>query len=107
VARYSEKYSGLERKIAHLLVRTAMAIGVVVVAAYPVDWTVWRLRVAFGGGMDTVQVHHYTVAELKNNKEDYYIDGTTAVDCSKSLFPEAGSGACWWVRRHTEDMTKF
>jgi len=107
VARYSEKYSGVERKIAHILVRTAMVIGVVAVAAYPLDWAVWRVRVAFGGGMDTVPVHHYTVAELKNNKEDYYIDGTTAVDCSKSLFPEAGSGACWWLRRHTEAIERY
>ena len=100
-------YTGLERKIARVLVRTAMGVGVVVLAAYPVDWAVWRVRVAMGGGMDTIQVHNYTVAELKNNKEDYYIDGTTGVDCSKSLFPEAGSGACWWVRRHADVMVKY
>lgn len=100
-------YSGIERKIARLLVRTAMGIGIVVIAAYPLDWAVWRVRVAAGGGMDTVQVNHYTVAELKNNKEDYYIDGATGVDCSKSLFPEAGGGACWWVRRHTDVMAKY
>jgi len=100
-------YSGLERKIARLLVRIAMGVGIVVIAAYPVDWAVWRVRVAMGGGMDTVPVNHFTVAELKNNKEDYYIDGTTTVDCSKSLFPEAGSGACWWVRRHTDVMAKY
>ena len=107
MAGSSEKYSGIERKIARLLVRTAMGIGVVVLAAYPVDWAAWRVRVAMGGGMDTIQVNHYTVAELKNNKEDYYIDGTTMVDCSKSLFPEAGSGACWWVRRHTDVILKY
>ena len=107
MAGSSEKYSGIERKIARLLVRTAMGIGVVVLAAYPVDWAVWRVRVAMGGGMDTIQVNHYTVAELKNNKEDYYIDGTTMVDCSKSMCPEAGSGACWWVRRHTDVILKY
>jgi len=100
-------YSRLEKKIAHLLVRTAIGIGIVVGAAYPLDWVVWRVRVAAGGGMDTVQVNHYTVADLKNNKEDYYIDGTTTVDCSKSLFPEAGSGACWWVRRHTDVIAEY
>jgi hypothetical protein len=100
-------YSGLERKIARLLVRTAMGIGIVVVAAYPVDWAVWRLRVAVGGGMDTIQVTHFTVATLKYGKSDYYIDGTTKLDCSKSLFPEAGSGACWWVRRHEDVIVTY
>jgi hypothetical protein len=23
------------------------------------------------------------------------------VACSRSIFPQAGSGACWWLRRHT------
>jgi len=100
-------YYGLEKQIARVLVRTAMCVGVVVIASYPVDWAVWRVRVAMGGGMDSVVVNHYTVAELKGGKEDYYVDGTTAVDCSKSLFPEAGSGACWWVRRHTEVIARY
>jgi len=26
--------------------------------------------------------------------------GTATVDCSRSLFPQAGSGACWWLRRN-------
>ena len=100
-------YSGLEKKIARLRVRTAMGVGIVVIAAYPVDWAVWRVRVAMGGGMDTIQVSHFTVAGLKGGKSDYYIDGTTGVDCSKSLFPEAGSGACWWVRRHTDVIVTY
>jgi hypothetical protein len=99
--------NGLERKIARALVLAVMWVGVVVVAAYPVDWAVWRVRVAGGGGMDTVQVDHYTVAELKGGKEDYYVDGTATVDCSKSLFPEAGSGPCWWVRRHTQVIERY
>ena len=107
MAHISEKYSGLERKIARILVRAVIALGIIIVAAYPLDWIVWRVRVAFGGGMDTISVNHYTVAELKNNKEDYYIDGAVNVDCSKSLFPEAGSGACWWVRRHTDVMARY
>jgi len=100
-------HSRLEKKVAHVIVRTAMSIGIVVLAAYPMDWLVWRVRVAAGGGMDTVQVNHYTVADLKGNKAEYYVDGTTAVDCSKSLFPEAGSGPCWWVRRHTDVIAEY
>ncbi len=64
------------------------------------DWAVWRVRVARGGGMATVQVNRVIVAPLKGNKEEYYADGTTVVDCSLSLLPQTGAGACWWVRGH-------
>jgi len=37
---------------------------------------------------------------LKNNKEEYDWGGTASVSCSRSIFPLAGSGACWWVARH-------
>jgi hypothetical protein len=50
--------------------------------------------------MGTAQVSRFVVAPLKGNKEEYYFDGTAMVDCSRSLFPQAGSGACWWVKRH-------
>jgi hypothetical protein len=84
-------------------------LGILVVAflAYPVDWAVWRVRLAMGGGMGSVVVNHYTVAELKGGKEEWYVDGTSPVDCSVSLLPEAGAGACWWVRRHSEAVTRY
>jgi hypothetical protein len=64
------------------------------------DWAVWRIRLASGGGMGTVSVSRMQVAPLKGNKEEYYWLGTTDVDCSQSIFPQAGSGACWWLARH-------
>jgi len=77
-------------------------IGLIFAAAlvYLGDWAVWRIRVARGGGMGTVTISRMVVAPLKGNKEAYYYDGTGKVDCSRSLFPQAGSGACWWVERH-------
>jgi len=64
------------------------------------DFAVWRIRVAAGGGVDHVTVGLLQVATLKGNKEEYYPDGTEVVDCSKSLFPQTGAGACWWVESH-------
>jgi len=89
------------------LMRGLLGLLAVAVLAYPVDWAIWRMRVAMGGGMGTAVVNHYTVAELKANKEEWYVDGTNTVDCSLSLLPEAGAGACWWVRRHGEDITRY
>jgi hypothetical protein len=67
---------------------------------YVGDWAVWRVRVARGGGMGKVTVNTILVTPLKGNKEEYDWDGSSDVDCSRSLFPQAGSGACWWLARH-------
>jgi len=37
------------------------------------------------------------VTPLKGNKEEYDWGGDVDVDCSRSLFPQAGEGACWWL----------
>jgi hypothetical protein len=96
-----------ETRVIRTLVRSVLAVLAIVVLAWPMDWLVWRARVAMGGGMGTTQVDHFTVAELKANKENYYFDGTSTVACSKSLLPEAGSGACWWVARHRQVIDRY
>jgi len=83
-----------------LLGRALIGLIVFFAVLYLGDWAVWRSRVALGGGMGTVSVSRIEVAKLKNNKEEYYWDGTADVDCSRSIFPQAGSGACWWLARH-------
>jgi hypothetical protein len=97
----------IEQKVVRALARGGLALLAVALLAYPADWAVWRLRVAAGGGMGQVKVSRFTVAELKGNKETYYFDGTEMSDCSRSLFPEAGSGACWWVARHPEEIVRY
>ena len=96
-----------ETRIIRAITRTVAGVLLLALASWPLDWAVWRLRVAAGGGMGQVQVSHFTVAELKANKENYYYDGTGPVDCSLSLFPEAGSGACWWLARHPQVIDRY
>ena len=83
-----------------LLARIVVGLLGVLAVLYVADWAVWRARVAMGGGMGTVSVGDVIVTPLKGNKEEYDWGGTTTVDCSKSIFPQAGDGACWWLRRH-------
>ena len=80
-----------------------MVAGLIValVVLYVSDWAVWRVRVAEGGGMGSVVVSSIVGMPLKNNKEEYDWGGTANVSCSRSIFPQAGSGACWWLRRHS------
>jgi hypothetical protein len=67
---------------------------------YVGDSIVWHIRVARGGGMGSVSVSDVIVTPLKGNKEEYDWGGTIDVSCSRSIFPQAGSGACWWLQRH-------
>jgi hypothetical protein len=86
--------------VKRILGRTVAGLIVALVILYVGDWSVWRLRVAKGGGMGSVVVSNIVVLPLKDNKEEYDWGGTADVSCSRSIFPQAGSGACWWLRRH-------
>lgn len=81
--------------------RTVVGLIGMLAVLYVGDWAVWRTRVAMGGGMGAVSVSTMTEVPLKNGKEEYFWDGTVDVDCSRSIFPQAGSGACWWLMRHS------
>jgi hypothetical protein len=50
--------------------------------------------------MGKVTVSNMTALPLKDNKEEYFWNGNSDVDCSRSIFPQAGAGACWWLQRH-------
>jgi len=86
--------------VRRILISTVAGLIVALMVLYVSDWAVWRVRVARGGGMDTVTVSSIVVLPLKGNKEEYDWGGTANVSCSRSLFPQAGGGACWWLRRN-------
>lgn len=67
---------------------------------YVGDFLLWKLRDTQGSGEGALAVTRYVVAPLKGGKEEYYPDGTETVACSRSLFPQSGGGACWWLARH-------
>ena len=90
-----------------ILIRGVVGLILALLLVYPLDWAVWRTRVALGGGMGSVEVSRVVVARLKGSKEAYYPDGTMTVDCSRSLFQQAGSGACWWLERHHEIVERY
>jgi hypothetical protein len=87
----------VKRMVGRTLIGLIGALSVLYVG----DWAVWRARVAMGDGMGTLSVGTMIVTPLKGNKEEYDWAGTVTVDCSRSIFPQAGSGACWWLARHS------
>jgi hypothetical protein len=86
--------------VKRILGRTLVGLFAALATLYAGDWAVWRTRVASGGGMGTVNVGTLIETPLKGNKTEYDWGGYADVDCSKSLFPQSGSGACWWLERH-------
>ncbi len=82
------------------LLRAVFWMLATVAVLYLGDWAVWKVRTLRGGGIGHVEVGRMQVAALKGGKEEYYPDGTEIVDCSQSLFPQTGAGACWWVEGH-------
>lgn len=96
-----------ERRVIHWIVRGVQALLAAALLIYPADWVIWKAQTLFGGGMSSVQVSYVTTAELKGNKEEYYADGTDTVACSRSLFPQGGASACWWLRRHPEVNQRY
>jgi len=101
----------IEKYVVRMLLKAVAGLVLLAALAYPVDFAVWRTRLALShdgrGGMDSVEVNRMVVAELKGNKENYYYDGTMMVDCSRSLFPQGGVGACWWVTRHRDVLVRY
>ena len=67
---------------------------------YAGDWAMLRFRIAHGTAYGAVSVTQFLATPLKGNKVEYDLMGTEQVTCSRSIFPQDGKSACWWVERH-------
>jgi hypothetical protein len=92
--------------VKQIVVRILVGLILASALVYFGDWAVWRVRVGRGGGMGKATVSVFVVAPLKGNKEEYYYNGKSEVDCSKSIFPQGANGACWWVVRHPVEFER-
>jgi hypothetical protein len=90
-----------------LINRIALTSLLVVLLVYPLDWTIWRIRMAMGSGMGSVVVNQTTAATLKGNRFEVYSEQMTSANCSRSLLPQAGAGPCWWLRQHPQQTTQY
>jgi len=68
---------------------------------YVVDLAVLQVRIRRGTAYGVVQVNQFLATPLKGQKEEYDLLGTVPVTCARSLFPQPGIPACWWLERHT------
>jgi hypothetical protein len=86
--------------IRNYLARFAIASLILLALLYAGDWLVLRYRVAHGTAFDSVEVDQFLATPLKGNKAEYDFVGSYQQPCARSIFPQQGKPACWWVRRH-------
>ena len=84
------------RRRLSLALKYAIVVGLVV---YLLDWVVYAVRRADGGGMATVVVREPLAKPLKGQKKGAASIGKK-VRCAEALFPHGVLPVCWWVRRY-------
>ena len=82
------------------LVRSLVAMAVLLALVYAGDWMVLRSRIQRGTAFGVVEVNQFLATPLKGNKVEYDLMGSSPVTCSRSIFPQQGNSACWWLERH-------
>jgi hypothetical protein len=85
------------RWLGRWLMRVLLAVAIVSLAAYAIDFAVYKLR---GSPQSSVSVSRFMSIPLKGQKtEDDYL-GTADVACAVALFPHGGQDPCWHLRRN-------
>jgi hypothetical protein len=99
-ASHDARPDNARSSVAGRLVRAAIVLAVLLGLLYAGDWLVLRVKVSHGTAYGVVQVNQFLATPLKGNKVEYDLMGTAPVTCSRSIFPQQGDPACWWLRRH-------
>lgn len=79
----------------------ALTLLVATLALYLGDAIVLQIRLRRGTAYRVIEVNQFLTTPLKGQKEEYDVVGTTPVTCARSIFPQTGAPACWWLERHT------
>jgi len=77
-----------------------IALLVLFAALYVGDRVVLQFRIAHGTAYSVVEVNQFLATPLKGDKTEYDLMGTVQETCSRSIFPQKGNPACWWLNRH-------
>jgi hypothetical protein len=76
------------------------------IALYAGDYLVLHYRMArYGAVAATLSVPTFYAAPLKNGRLSVYYDQPQVQTCVRSIFPWLGYEPCWYVSRHTINMS--
>jgi hypothetical protein len=79
--------------------RALLAIATISLAAFAIDWSVYKLR---GSPQSSVTVSQFMSIPLKGQKTEYDYLGSANVSCAVALFPHGGEDPCWHLRRNSK-----
>jgi hypothetical protein len=82
----------------------ALGLAAFAVISFAVDWAVFRLS---GSPKAKFTVSHFISAPLKNNKQEIDYLGSEEVSCSLTIYPQSGYAPCWYLRRHTNQVSTY
>jgi hypothetical protein len=87
---------GWRQRLGQLAIVMVVLLGMLYVG----DWVVLQVRITHGTAYGVVEVHQFLATPLKGNKVEYDLVGAVQETCSRSIFPQKGNPACWWLERH-------
>jgi hypothetical protein len=85
------------RVLGRWALRVLVSFAVVTLAAFALDWTVYKLR---GSPQSQVTVSRFLSVPLKGQKTEYDFLGAANVPCVVALFPHGGDTPCWYLQLH-------
>jgi hypothetical protein len=87
---------GWRQRLGQLAIVMVVLLGMLYVG----DWVVLQVRITHGTAYGVVEVNQFLATPLKGNKVEYDLVGAVQETCSRSIFPQKGNPACWWLERH-------
>jgi len=79
----------------------SLVLLIAVLALYLGDAVVFAVRKRQGTAYGVIEVNQFLTTPLKGNKEEFDVAGSASVSCARTIFPQPGLPACWWLARHT------
>jgi hypothetical protein len=90
-----------------IIVGITSALGLTALA-YAVDYALFRYKVATNRQpFAQIIVTSYDAIPQKSGKTQFIFHPPGPQTCVNTLFPHAGYVPCWYLQRHTEQVTNF
>ncbi|MFZ0298143.1 MAG: hypothetical protein WAM13_07315 [Candidatus Sulfotelmatobacter sp.] len=100
--------AGIKRWLKRVIIVTITSALALTALAYAVDFALFRYRVAANRRpYAEITVTSYDAIPQKSGKTEFIFHPPEPQTCVNALFPHAGYVPCWYLQRHTEQVTNF
>jgi hypothetical protein len=100
--------AGIKRWLKRVSIVGIASALVITALAYAVDYALFRYRVAANRqAYGLITVTSYDAIPQKSGKTQFIFHPPEPRTCVNALFPHAGYVPCWYLQRHTEQVTDF